>query len=523
MTPHSTTRAWHSVCGFDDIVPNTGVCALVDGKQIAIFRVDEMVFALDNYDPASDANVMSRGLVGDLQRELVVASPIYKHHYSLVTGRCLEDAELSVPVYPVRVADGRVWVQSTPLKQNLGKRKLVVIGNGMAGMRAVEELLQLAPNAYEITVFGSEPHANYNRILLSPVLSGEKKIDEIIINPLSWYDEKGIKLYRDDPVVAIDRKRRVVKTKSGLQVPYDRVLLATGSNPIMLPLPGKDLPGVVTFRDLNDVDVMLKASKQYKNAVVIGGGLLGLEAANGLRRRGMNVTVVHLLDTLMERQLDKTAADLLKTTLEKRGLHFKMPAKTTAILGKDRVTGVRFDDGSEVTADLVVMAVGIRPNIDLAKQAGLRCERGVVVDDSMQTFDPTIYAVGECMQHRNLTYGLVAPLWDQARVCAIHLAEVGVSYYHGSLTSTQLKVTGIDVFSAGDFLGSASSEALVMKDSKRGIYKRIVIEGNKIVGAVLYGDTKDGPWYFDLMKEGRDIGSMREQLLFGASFAESAA
>ena len=522
LSSHKPRNEWKFICGFDDITPQTGVCALIDGKQIAIFRFDDMVFAVDNYDPASEANVISRGLVGDLNGELVVASPIYKHHYSLVSGRCLEDPENSIAAYPVRVMDGKVWVQSAPLKR-AGRRKLVVIGNGMAGMRAVEELLQLAPNTYDITVFGSEPHGNYNRILLSPVLSGEKKADDIMINSLDWYAEKGITLHAGDPVIEIDRKHRVVKAKSGLEVPYDRILLATGSNPIVLPIPGKYLSGVVTFRDLHDVDVMLAASKQYKRAVVIGGGLLGLEAAYGLKRRGMEVMVVHLLDTLMERQLDKAAADLLKASLEKRGLNFKMAAKTAEILGDQRVTGVRFEDGEQLQADLVVMAAGIRPNVELAKSAGLRCERGVIVDDSMQTFDPSIYAVGECVQHRNLTYGLVAPLWDQARVCAIHLAEVGVSYYRGSLISTQLKVTGIDLFSAGDFVGGPNSEALVMKDAKRGIYKRIVIEDNKIKGAVLYGDTKDGPWYFELMNEQRDIGSLRDRLLFGASFADSAA
>jgi NAD(P)H-dependent nitrite reductase large subunit/NAD(P)H-dependent nitrite reductase small subunit len=522
LSSYKPRNEWKFICGFDDITPQTGVCALVDGKQIAIFRFDDMVFAVDNYDPASEANVISRGLVGDLNGELMVASPIYKHHYSLVSGRCLEDPENSIAAYPVRVMDGKVWVQSAPLKR-AGRRKLVVIGNGMAGMRAVEELLQLAPNAYDITVFGSEPHGNYNRILLSPVLSGEKKADDIMINSLDWYAEKGITLHAGDPVIEIDRKHRIVKAKSGLAVPYDRILLATGSNPIVLPIPGKYLTGVVTFRDLHDVDVMLAASKQYKRAVVIGGGLLGLEAAYGLKRRGMEVMVVHLLDTLMERQLDKAAAGLLKASLEKRGLNFKMAAKTAEILGDQRVTGVRFEDGEELHADLVVMAAGIRPNVELAKNAGLRCERGVIVDDSMQTFDPSIYAVGECVQHRNLTYGLVAPLWDQARVCAIHLAEVGVSYYRGSLISTQLKVTGIDLFSAGDFVGGPNSEALVMKDAKRGIYKRVVIEDNKIKGAVLYGDTKDGPWYFELMNEQRDIGSLRDRLLFGASFADSAA
>jgi nitrite reductase (NADH) large subunit len=287
----------------------------------------------------------------------------------------------------------------------------------------------------------------------------------------------------------------------------------------MLPVPGKELPGVVTFRDLQDVDSMLKAARQHHRAVVIGGGLLGLEAANGLLKQGMDVTVVHLLDTLMERQLDKPAAQLLRQSLEKRGLKFQMPAQTTAILGDTRVTGVRFANGTEIAADIVVMAVGIRPNIDLAKSVGLRAERGVLVNDTLQTFDPSIYAVGECVQHRNNTFGLVAPLWEQARVCATHLAELGMSRYRGSLTSTQLKVTGIDLFSAGDFAGGPGTESLVMRDAKRGVYKRLVIQDNKVRGAVLYGDVKDGPWYLELMSEQRDIGSLRDKLLFGAAFA----
>ncbi|HKE95518.1 MAG TPA: FAD-dependent oxidoreductase [Povalibacter sp.] len=423
-----------------------------------------------------------------------------------------------------------------------------MVGNGMAGMRVVEDLLQIAPNGYQITVFGAEPHPNYNRILLSPVLAGEKKIEDIILNPLEWYREKGVTLHTADPVVAIDRVRRVVRSRSGVEVPYDRVLLATGSNPIILPVPGNDLEGVVTFRDLQDVDVMLEATRKHRKAVVIGGGLLGLEAAHGLLKQGMDVTVVHIFDSLMERQLDRAAAELLKESLEKRGLKFRMPAKTVEILGagrgtwvagqqassltatsaparapspepRGRVSGVLFDDGTEIEADLVVMAVGIRPNIDLAKAAGLRCERGVVVNDTMQTFDPCIYAVGECVQHRNSTYGLVAPLFDQARVCATHLGEFGIGHYVGSMVSTQLKVTGIDLFSAGDFVGSPTSEALVMRDARRGVYKRIVIENNKVRGAVLYGDVKDGQWYLELMTQGRDVGPLRDKLLFGEKVA----
>ncbi len=519
---NSTTLAptWHFACELEDILPHTGVAALIEGQQIAIFRVDDSVYALDNYDPNSDANVLARGIVGDLQGELVVASPLYKHHFSLVTGKCIEDADRSVHTYPARVAEGRVLVGCQPTRARARKRSLVVVGNGMAGIKVVEDLLAIAPSAYEITVFGAEPHPNYNRILLSPVLAGEKKIEDIILNPLQWYQDKGLKLYSGDAVVSIDRKRRVVRSRNGVEVHYDRLLLATGSHPIMLPIPGKELAGVVTFRDLQDVDAMLIAARTHKKAVVIGGGLLGLEAANGLLQQGMDVTVVHILDTLMERQLDRAASGLLKETLEKHGLKFLMPASTTALIANgERVGGLQLADGRELEADLVVMAAGIRPNIDLARAAGLRCDRGVLVDDTLQTFDPAIYAVGECVQHRNSTYGLVAPLFDQANVCATHLAEFGIGCYRGSMVSTQLKVSGISLFSAGDFIGSSHSEALVLKDPKRGIYKRVVIENNKIRGAVLYGDVKDGPWYFELMTQGRDVGALRDKLLFGASFA----
>jgi len=277
---------------------------------------------------------------------------------------------------------------------------------------------------------------------------------------------------------------------------------------------------VIAFRDLDDVTTMLAAARDYAHAVVIGGGLLGLEAANGLSARGMEVTVVHLHDTLMERQLDPTAGRLLRETLESRGIRFHMPAETAELSGLERVTAVRCKDGTTLPADLVVMAAGIRPNIELALKAGLRCDRGILVDDTLQTFDPCIYAVGECVQHRNQTYGLVAPLWEQATVCARHLAEVGVSRYGGSQVSTQLKVTGVSLFSAGDFRGGPRSEHLVFKDLPRGVYKRLVLEDNRVRGAVLYGDTQDGPWYFDLINEGRDIGPLRDRLLFGAAAAE---
>ena len=395
------------------------------------------------------------------------------------------------------------------------KEKLVLIGNGMAGVRTLEELLKIAPDLYDITVFGSEPYPNYNRILLSPVLAGEKTIDDIILNDRGWYEENGITLYTGKTVVKIDRRNRKVIADDGTEAEYDRLLLATGSHPIVLPLPGNDLDGVVTFRDIHDVEQMIEAARKYRRAVVIGGGLLGLEAANGLMVQGMDVSVVHIAEWLMERQLDPYAGGLLKQSLEDRGMKFIMPAVTEAILGEKRVEGVRFKDGLEVPADLVVMAVGIRPNIDLAKSAGLYCERGVVVNDTLQTYDPRIYAVGECVQHRGQTYGLVAPLFEQAKVAANHLAQLGYARYTGSVTSTKLKVTGIDLFSAGDFMGGEGTEEIVMKDAAHGVYKKLVIRDNRIVGAVLYGDTVDGAWYFQLLKDGTDVSEIRDTLMFG--------
>jgi nitrite reductase (NADH) large subunit len=399
------------------------------------------------------------------------------------------------------------------------KPSLVVIGNGMAGMRTVEELLALAPDLYDITVFGAEPHGNYNRILLSPVLAGEKSVDDIMLNTRAWYEDNGITLHAGDPVVHIDRRRRIVRAQSGHEVRYDRLLLATGSKPFIIPVPGHQLPGVLAFRDIADVEGMLEASRNHRHAVVIGGGLLGLEAANGLARQGMTVTVVHVTDALMNQQLDKPAAQLLQRALEARGLAFMLEAQTAEIVGPDRVTAVRFKDGTEIPADLVVMTAGVRPNVELAKSAGLHCERAIVVDDTLQTYDPRVYAVGECVQHRRATFGLVAPIWEQAKVCAAHLAGNGHRRYVQQASPTRLKVTGIELYSVGDFIGGDSSEDLVLRDARRGVYKRLVLDGPCLVGAVLYGDVQDGPWYFDLIQRGADISAMRHQLLFGPALA----
>ncbi|UEM06644.1 nitrite reductase large subunit NirB [Skermanella rosea] len=399
------------------------------------------------------------------------------------------------------------------------RERLVVVGNGMAGIRTVEELLKRDPDRYDITVFGAEPHVNYNRIMLSPVLAGEKTFDQIVLNDRSWYERNGITLLTGEKVETIDREARTVTSVGGRTVGYDRLLLATGSDPFIIPVPGHGLPGVVTFRDMFDVEAMLrKAADGGRHAVVIGGGLLGLEAANGLAVNGMKVTVIHLMGTIMERQLDEAAGFLLQRELEDRGIDVMTNADTKAVLGDGHVTGVLLKDGREIPADLVVMAVGIRPSTGLAKAAGLAVERGVVVDDHMATSDPAILAVGECVQHRGATYGLVAPLWEMARVCADQLAGRRDSAYAGSVTSTKLKVTGIDVFSAGDFGGGKDCEDIVFRDAARGVYKRIVLKGDRIAGAVLYGDTKDGAWYFQMLREAENVAPLRETLIFGQGF-----
>lgn len=406
------------------------------------------------------------------------------------------------------------------------KCRLVMVGNGMAGVRTLEELLRIAPQACEITVFGAEPHPNYNRIMLSPVLAGEQTLDDIVLNPVQWYAERGITLHLGSKVVEIDRQQRIVRAADGTTAGYDRLLLATGSTPFVPPLPGRDLPGVISYRDIADTQAMIQAAAAHRHAVVIGGGVLGLEAANGLKQRGMDVAVVHIGPWLMERQLDRAAALLLQRTLEQRGLCFHLGAQTQELLaGADgRVAAVRLRDGSLVPADLVVMAAGIRPNTALAESAGLHCERGIVVTDTLQTVtDPRIYAVGECASHRGTAYGLVAPLYEQARVCATHLAEVGIGRYTGSQVSTKLKVTGIELFSAGDFMGGEGCEEIVLSDPDEGVYKKLVLKGDKLVGACLYGDTGDGPWYYELVREGRDVRALRSRLMWGRAHAEQAA
>ncbi|MDE2575951.1 MAG: NAD(P)/FAD-dependent oxidoreductase [Rhodospirillales bacterium] len=398
--------------------------------------------------------------------------------------------------------------------------RLVLVGNGMAGMRAIEEILDRAPDRFAITVFGAEPHGAYNRILLSPVLAGEKRFADILTHDRAWYAARGIELITGEAVVAIDRAARRVRGAAGTERGYDVLLLATGSTPLMLDLPGAGLPGVRGFRDIADVEAMLAGGA--RRAVVIGGGLLGLEAAHGLARRGMAVSVVHLMASLMERQLDPLSAGLLRADLVARGIEVHTAATTRAILGDDQVRAVELACGTTIPADLVVMAAGIRPAVALARAAGLACGRGITVDDALRTSDAAIFAVGECAEHRGQVFGLVAPLWEMARIAAGHIAGQETSAFAAAPPATRLKVSGIDMFSAGDFADGAGREVLTFQDRARGIHKRLVLHADRLIGAVLYGDAGDGAWYDSLITAADTIAARRDLLLFGPAMARAA-
>ncbi|WP_417210266.1 nitrite reductase large subunit NirB [Antarctobacter sp.] len=396
------------------------------------------------------------------------------------------------------------------------KQKLVVIGAGMASGRVLEHLTDAEPDNWDITLFNAEPRGNYNRIMLSPVLSGEKTYEEIVTHDADWYAARGVTCRFGEATTAIDRTRKVVSGAGG-EVPYDKLVIATGSAPFIIPVPGKDLPGVITYRDLDDTNAMVEAAGNGGNAVVIGGGLLGLEAAAGLALRGMNVTVLHLMGHLMERQLDEAAGYLLRKDLEKRGITIKTQASTKAIIGKDRVEAVLLEGGETLPADLVVMAVGIRPETRLANDAGLSVARGIEVDAQMATSDPDVFAVGECVEFDGTLFGLVAPLYDQAKVLAQTLMDEPAAFVVKDI-ATKLKVTGCDLFSAGDFAEGEGREDVVFRDPARGVYKRLMLEDDRLIGAVMYGDTADGNWFFGLIKDGTDISDMRETLIFGPSY-----
>ncbi|MBO6866062.1 MAG: NAD(P)/FAD-dependent oxidoreductase [Thalassococcus sp.] len=396
-------------------------------------------------------------------------------------------------------------------------KKLVVIGAGMASGRALEQLFDAAPGEYDVTLFNAEPRGNYDRIMLSPVLAGDKTYEDIVIHDSAWYEENGVTCRFGEKVVAIDRDAKTVTAANGDVLPYDKLLFGTGSNPFIIPLPGHDLEGVIAYRDLEDTERMMSMGPDNK-VVVIGGGLLGLEAAAGMAARGADVTVVHIMGHLMERQLDEAAGYLLRKALMDKGITVKCSANSKEILGKDgHVRALLLDDGTELPCDLLVMAVGIRPNVALAAEAGLAVGKGIHVDDQMVTSDADILAVGECVEHNGAIFGLVAPLYDQAKVVAKTLLGEEAQYVQKEL-STKLKVTGCDLFSAGDFAEGEGREDIVFRDPSRGVYRRLVIENNVVVGAVMYGDTADSNWFFGLIRDKTDISDMRETLIFGPAF-----
>ncbi|MDF2671122.1 MAG: nitrite reductase, partial [Paenibacillus sp.] len=385
------------------------------------------------------------------------------------------------------------------------KQKLILIGNGMAGINTIEHLLKLAPDKYEITVFGKEPHPNYNRILLSYVLSGHSDVNDIVTHSYDWYETNKIQLYTSESVISIDTASGTVVSDKGRVIRYDKLIIATGSNPFMLPLPGADKEGVIAYRTIQDCQKMIEAAKTYKKAVVIGGGLLGLEAARGFLHLGMQVDVVHIVDTIMERQLDRTASKLLQDALEVQGMNFLLGKQSAEITGGKRVSGLKFKDGTVAEADLIVMAVGIRPNVELAKNAGVEVNPGIVVNDYLETSIPSIYAVGECAMHRGVAYGLVAPLFEQGAVLAKHLAGIHTAPYEGSVVNTKLKVSGVDVFSGGQFMETEGTKTIRVQDDFTGIYKKVVVADNKIVGAVLFGDISDSTRIMNMIRSGTDI------------------
>ncbi|MGL4321059.1 MAG: nitrite reductase large subunit NirB, partial [Paracoccaceae bacterium] len=395
-------------------------------------------------------------------------------------------------------------------------QKLVVIGAGMASGRMLEQIFE-AGGDFDVTLFNAEPRGNYNRLMLSPVLSGEKTYEQIITHDAGWYAAHGVDCRFGEAVVKIDRTNHVVHSNAG-GVPYDKLVIATGSAPFIIPVPGKDLPGVCTYRDLEDTNAMIAASRPGAKAVVIGGGLLGLEAAAGMAARGAEVTVIHLMGHLMERQLDPAAAYLLQKDLESKGIRVHCKGATKAILGTDRVEAVLLEDGTVYPADLVCMAVGIRPEVRLANDAHLDVGRGITVNDCLQTSDPAIYALGECVEHDKQLFGLVAPLYDQAKVLALALMGQPAAF-RPVQTATKLKVTGVDLFSAGDFADAPGREDIVFRDPGRGVYKRLILEGDRLIGAVMYGDTTDGSWFFGLIKDGTPVEAMRDTLIFGPAFA----
>ncbi len=395
---------------------------------------------------------------------------------------------------------------------------LVVVGNGMATARLVDELAKVALGRYAIAVIGDEPRLAYNRVLLSSVLAGETASHDIELRPASWWRDRGVTLKYGCRATEIDVGRHELKIANEESVSFSRLVLATGSTPLRLNVPGSDLAGVHTFRDSRDVDLLLTLAAQKKRVVVVGGGLLGLEAAYGLAKAGAPVTLIHLMDRLMERQLDAPAADLLKTLVERKGVKVLLNANTARLHGATRVDGVELTDGRRIEADAVIFAAGIRPNVALAKDAGIAVGRGIMVDDHLQTAAPEIFALGECAEHRGICYGLVEPAYEQARVLAQHLAGKTAAY-GGSVVATNLKVSGVSVFSAGDFIGAEGSETILLSDVRHGTYKKLVVSEGRLTGAVLVGDVESALWYLELIRNREPVARIRRDMMFGRAVA----
>nr|WP_067285937.1 FAD-dependent oxidoreductase [Marinobacterium profundum] len=394
-------------------------------------------------------------------------------------------------------------------------QKLVIIGNGMATSRLLDELLSRNANAYQITVFGDEPGGAYNRIQLSPLLAGSTDRKSIQLKSSAWYKNHGISLHSNDAVIAIDREQQTVISHKGLRCEYDQLILATGSRPAQIPADNQALAGIFDFRTEQDVERILTQSARSHNALVIGGGLLGLEAADALAKKGLDVTLIHRGDWLMNRQLDACAGELLRAELALRGIRFVLGDEVSHFEGSEQLQGAVLKSGTRLDAQLAIIATGITPNCALARSAGLESGRGLRVDDLLRSSDARISALGECIEHRGRTFGLVAPIWEQARLLADRLVRGLATPYRDAPVPTKLKVSGINLFSAGEYLDAPELDSLTLGDSSSCVYRKLLLRDNRLVGVVLYGDVQDGQWYFELMQGQQKLGELLPQLIFG--------
>lgn len=515
---------WVEVCDLAKINPNTGVCALIDDQQIAIFRVgsEQRVYALSNQDPFSQAYVISRGILGDLQYERVVASPMYKQHFSLATGRCLEDPQYRLQVFPSKVEQGKVWICSQAQKTYVAQPvvpveqlKLVMIGHSLLGLRCLNDLLQLAPDHYQISVIAAEPYANDDWMQMLAQLSGERLDPQLHSADLAQH----IQLI-SEAVIKIDRSAKQVLTSSGQRIDYDRLILASGARPILPLLDGLDLHGVFSLSNITDVQAILHEAVAQQQACIIGSSVLAVAAADALRQQGMQVTLLCSGHALLEQYLDACSSLLLQQRLQQQGIKLHFAVQIDALRGEHgQLKQLYLTDGRCLSTEMAVFAHDVCPDTALAQQAGLQCRRGVLVNDTMQSFDPSIYAIGDCIEHRGQSEAVLQPRWGQALTCASHLAERGSFSYQVACRVVQFNLMGCPVFSAGDIAPVEDYEDIILNDEKRQIYKRIIIQHDRVIGAVLLGDLDDADWYVTLIEKRTQIGDIRHKLLFGRDFA----